>query len=803
MSVSAATIATARSLINSVTSHFTNQAAAAKSASQVLAPAIASYNASQSRSQKAVANATAQQAAAQKANQAAVVAQAANAAAQQAAAQKANQAAAAAQAAKTAAAEAAAQKAAQAAEAKRIADANAKALAEGIAKEKAAQAAAAQKARDEAAKAATLKQIKESVTYSIAQKAAALGEASAEEGEWLGCLVPTSFEWNLPVGKITPKVGAPIYVSAVGEQLSKDQYQAQYGINPETAYQTLKDKVPLAKPQAATYQIATQAVARAEATVKDGDWLGCLEPTSFEWNLPVGKITPKVGAPIYVSAVGEQLSSSQFIQQYGVDPEVAYQALRSQAVSAEPKLVIKEVSAKTQAEQAAIAKGVINLSTISQSSPYETALALVGSITGQMNGAEKSAYVEPIQIGNKIGMNISYDWNALYNNVSNWLVGNQNQIDQAIKSGAGGASSSTAQASTLTTSSTLSLKNATKSDTDDISDMEKLKEKDRLTDAKNALIENAKKVKNALGLTSEFLATDWADIDKMIKNQQVATGVKSLLTYANAVDTLMTSESAYESQTAYDTNNCTGPLCGAVKAVTDTAKAAINISTQPIADALKPLIEAAQKAFDTLKENGQLMKDAILELPKKITDAINGTYDKILTYIKPYTDQIAELQKRLLDLPANILQTIKDRVQPDIDWLKEQATKGWNKIIEIKDTIAAMITERLTPIWNKITDIPGDLWNKVVDYAKGQYENLHNWFMGEITKLKEWIPKELLTQLTALYNWLVTTVGDYLKKSIPTPEEAAKMFVDTQKALQPYVDQVVKDFCTDPMAKGL
>ncbi|VVB72523.1 Uncharacterised protein [uncultured archaeon] len=57
------------------------------------------------------------------------------------------------------------------------------------------------------------------------------------------------------------------------------------------------------------------------------DWL-CLPPSGFEWALPAGKITPVVGQPIYVSAVGEKLSREDYINRYRVDPEIAYEYMR-------------------------------------------------------------------------------------------------------------------------------------------------------------------------------------------------------------------------------------------------------------------------------------------------------------------------------------------------------------------------------------------------------------------------------------------------------------------------------------------
>jgi len=44
--------------------------------------------------------------------------------------------------------------------------------------------------------------------------------------------------------------------------------------------------------------------------------------------LPAGKITPIVGDPIYISAFGEHLSYAQYLEEYNIDPEIAYNLMR-------------------------------------------------------------------------------------------------------------------------------------------------------------------------------------------------------------------------------------------------------------------------------------------------------------------------------------------------------------------------------------------------------------------------------------------------------------------------------------------
>jgi hypothetical protein len=60
-------------------------------------------------------------------------------------------------------------------------------------------------------------------------------EDPENEDNWLSCLPPRGFEWKLPAGKITPVVGDPIYVTASGAYRSREEYIAQYGLDPEVA----------------------------------------------------------------------------------------------------------------------------------------------------------------------------------------------------------------------------------------------------------------------------------------------------------------------------------------------------------------------------------------------------------------------------------------------------------------------------------------------------------------------------------------------------------------------------------------
>jgi hypothetical protein len=72
--------------------------------------------------------------------------------------------------------------------------------------------------------------------------------------------------------------------------------------------------------------------ASKDALENNGDWLQCTLPQGFEWILPAGKITPIVGDPIYVSGMGEHLSREAYLNKHGIDPEIAYNLMRGNAV---------------------------------------------------------------------------------------------------------------------------------------------------------------------------------------------------------------------------------------------------------------------------------------------------------------------------------------------------------------------------------------------------------------------------------------------------------------------------------------
>ena len=66
-----------------------------------------------------------------------------------------------------------------------------------------------------------------------------------------------------------------------------------------------------------------------EVLKNSGDLLDCDLPTAFEWILPAGKIMPIIGDPIYVSANEDHFSRQAYLDKYYIDPEIAYELMRS------------------------------------------------------------------------------------------------------------------------------------------------------------------------------------------------------------------------------------------------------------------------------------------------------------------------------------------------------------------------------------------------------------------------------------------------------------------------------------------
>ena len=78
----------------------------------------------------------------------------------------------------------------------------------------------------------------------------------------------------------------------------------------------------------AVLEVDTEASPKVERQIVLDERL-CILPTGFEWILPAGKITPIVGDSIYVSGRGEHLTRKDYIIKYMIDPEIAYEFMRS------------------------------------------------------------------------------------------------------------------------------------------------------------------------------------------------------------------------------------------------------------------------------------------------------------------------------------------------------------------------------------------------------------------------------------------------------------------------------------------
>lgn len=59
--------------------------------------------------------------------------------------------------------------------------------------------------------------------------------------EPLGCLAPTSFEWTLPAGRIESVTGQIWYVTAQGTHMTRPEYIAAFGFDPEIALKKMRN----------------------------------------------------------------------------------------------------------------------------------------------------------------------------------------------------------------------------------------------------------------------------------------------------------------------------------------------------------------------------------------------------------------------------------------------------------------------------------------------------------------------------------------------------------------------------------
>lgn len=55
---------------------------------------------------------------------------------------------------------------------------------------------------------------------------------------------------------------------------------------------------------------------------------GCISPTSFEWQLPAGVLDGPMGK-IFVTAQGSHMTKAEYIEAFGLDPEIALAYMRA------------------------------------------------------------------------------------------------------------------------------------------------------------------------------------------------------------------------------------------------------------------------------------------------------------------------------------------------------------------------------------------------------------------------------------------------------------------------------------------
>jgi hypothetical protein len=107
-------------------------------------------------------------------------------------------------------------------------------------------------------------------------------------------------------------------------------------------------------------EVSEEALRQALNDDED-DWLQCTLPQGFEWILPAGKITPIYGEPIYISGNGEHLSREAYLDQYNIDPEIAYNLMRGRVRMRPPsRAPARQPLARTKASSMARSRGLLD-----------------------------------------------------------------------------------------------------------------------------------------------------------------------------------------------------------------------------------------------------------------------------------------------------------------------------------------------------------------------------------------------------------------------------------------------------------
>jgi len=698
---------------------------------------------------------------------------------------------------------AATQKAAQQAVAQKAAQAGADQAArlkavQQYAMQQAAQQAGIQKAAQAAAQQAAIQQAAQRAAQQAAQQAAAQKEyqqrlaasqaqAAAQLAAAQQAAAKEAYEKRLADSKAqaAAQLAAANKAAAAAQKLAADRLAAAQADAARVAAQKASAELYVKQVQAAVAAKAKEEAAKMAAAK------AIVEQAAKE------KVAREAAAKVEAAKATAAKAEAARVEaaKMAVAKAIVEQAAKEKAA--------REAAAKKAAEQAAINKGIVNLSTVSQFQPYQNATSIVQSITGQLVGADRSAYVEPAQIGDQVGMNIAYWGEDQVNDVRDYLDDAGITVDKDTKVTYDSATDSYSATSSAVSSGADDSKKDVDKDTSKINQTPGVKEKDIISQVKDVLTGNTATVKYAVDSTGKLIQGDYGDAYSLAKSELLNKDTTARLDYGNAVDYLTSVDS-----------ECEGWLCDAVNTVigvvgkaTDAAKGAINatiqVSTQPIADALKPLTTTAQKAFDTLKENGQLMKDAILGLPDKITEAIDKTYDRVIDYMKPYTDMIATMQKGLLDLPVNIIKAITDQFQPNIDWLKGELIKGYDKIIETRDWAEAKFNEKLAPILDRINSLANLSMKDVEAYALGKFEELKGWMYAEWEKFKETPIGQVAIALGQIVGWLITTMSAFLQKTISDPENTALEMWNTGKAYAALAEkegmEQLRQWCDEPL----
>lgn len=582
----------------------------------------------------------------------------------------------------------------------------------------------------------------------------------------------------------------------------------------------LADAQAYAKTQAeaaARFQAASAASTRAQAATQPGmaeaeeNWLGCIDPTGFEWSLPSGKITPIVGAPIYIDAYGDQYSQAAYQSKYGVDPEEAYTKMRAAAT-----VVKTPVSPQPTVQQAAT--GIKQGTTQSTAALNAAMVSFANRITGFFDGvtqfsegttslipmtAEERALYRDIPLSEEerayFAQEIDYRPSSLGPEP---VLGGRSEIIET-KRGPTAAEMLAAWIEPVT--NLIYPSSSIPSSSQPASAQSSL-----YGQLQNQILSFV----GSLGGLDEDLNSLMVDYYGMGADNYLAAynwGTSNPINALNnavydyAVMQGMTSDEAAAAAEA-----CTGPLCGIQSALTGTIEgligpvlSAINTIMQTISgyisnltNNIKSLAESAKSVLDTVLQ-------AVMKIPGQIEDAVTGIYTKMEGIINQIPGWIKGAYDWATQQVSTIATTIYDKLKAAYDWAQ-------NNIATVVGAVVTAINPAILPFLNLAKTVLENMEN-IKGWVSGLWDNARGMIDSVVKQAQQvwdyvthidWT-KAISEAIMSLISWLSSILMPLLEKLIPTDEQVRAALKGALDTVESMTEQVAKDFCTDPLAEVL